>query len=159
MIYNINISEHDSFSRGEKMNTSVPMGNSIPASVIKNLIRSLNLQSVHALYDYILKNQAGYVINTMEVRHKNMDCSYVSIAPTICSILHEKRKIVLNTSIEDQYKLLETTKRSLSENPNFSLVRDILIDSGIITKITAGYQPHSESADDRFIPQVVIYST
>ncbi len=141
------------------MNTSVPMGNSIPASVIENLIRSLNLQGVHALYDYILKNQAGYVINAMEVRHKNMDCSYISIAPTICSILHERGKIVLNTSREDQYQLLEATKKSLLENPNFSLVRDILIDSEIFTKITVGYQPYPESADDRFIPQVVIYST
>ena len=141
------------------MNTSVPMGNSIPASVIENLIRSLNLQGVHALYDYILKNQAGYVINAMEVRHKNMDCSYISIAPTICSILHERGKIALNTSREDQYQLLEATKKSLLENPNFSLVRDILIDSEIFTKITVGYQPYPESADDRFIPQVVIYST
>lgn len=139
------------------MNTSVPMGNSIPASVIENLIRSLNLEGIHALYDYILKNRAGYVINAMEVRHKNMDCSYISIAPTICSILHERGKIVLNTSREDQYHLTETTRKSLSGNLNFSLIYDVFVESEIITQITIGYQPPAENTNDRFVPQLVLY--
>ena len=141
------------------MNTSVPMGDSIPASVIDDLIRAFNLQSIHALYDYILEKRAGHIINAMEVRYTNMDCSYICVKPTICSVLHQKGSMVLTITAEDRYNLLEVTKKSLSENPNFSLAHDILIDSRMVARITAGYQPHPESADDRFVPQVLIYST
>lgn len=140
------------------MNTPISMGNNIPASVIDDLIQAFNLQSIHALYDYILEKRAGHIINAMEIQHTNMDYSYIGVKPTICSVLHQKGSMVLTITAEDRYHLLEVTKKSLSENINFSLACDVLIDSGMVARITVGYQPHPESTDDRFIPQIVIYS-